>query len=76
MGKLTTFIRRMEKLGIILNLTSNYPWIYLSKVNGNAVTTKFQSQHGFTLGYMPVKNNTEMQFSDTKEIFKVIRKYK
>jgi hypothetical protein len=76
MDKLTKLKNRLDKIGIEIKLISNYPWIYLSEVNGNIVAERFQSGHGFTIGYASIKENTEMQFADTKELFKVLKKYR
>ncbi len=72
MDKLTTFIRRLKKIGIEVELFGNYPWIYLDSVNGNKITEKLYSEHGFTVAFM----NAGIQFTDLTEIFKLIRKYK
>ena len=76
MSTLTTFVNRMKKIGIELEMIGNYPWIYLDKVNGKKVTEKFQGNHGFTLGFLPVLRGKQFVFTDTKEIFKLIKKYK
>jgi hypothetical protein len=76
MGNLTKLKNRLDKIGVDITLISNYPWIYLSEVNGKRVTERFQSDHGFTIGYASIKENTEMKFADTKELFKVLKKYR
>ena len=75
MNKLDVFIKRLSKLNIKIELASNVPWVYLVKINNIKVTDKFQSDYGFTLCYLPIKNDGEFNFSDAKEIFKIIRKY-
>jgi len=76
--KLHTFRNRMEKLGIELEMWSNYPWIYIHSVNGNVVKPKdyFHADHGFTIGFHPIKPGQVFEFTDIGEIFKLIRKYK
>ena len=76
MQPLTTFIERMKKLKIDIMLMGNYPWIYIDTINGKKVTEKFQGNHGFTLGFLPVLRGKQFQFTDIKEIFKLIKKYK
>lgn len=76
MQKLDTFVERLEKIGINLELFSSIPWIYINKVNGNQVTETFQSEHGFTIGFHPIRMGQEFKFTDIKEIIKIIRKYK
>lgn len=75
-NKITIFIERMNKLGIKIILTSNYPWIYIDNINGKRVVETFSGNHGFTLAIIPIRPDGEIQFSDIKEIFKLIRKYK
>ena len=41
MDKLETFIRRLSKLNINIELVGNYPWIYLDKINNKKVVEKF-----------------------------------
>ena len=76
MDKLDIFIKRLEKLGIKVELFGNYPWIYLDKVNGNKVTEKYLGNHGFTIMFTPIKLEQTYEFTDISEIFKIIRKYK
>lgn len=73
--KLATFIRRMEKLSIDIKFTSNYPWIYIDKINNKKVSETFKAKHGFTIAFLPIRNDQEMEFTDISEIFKLIRKY-
>ena len=75
MKKLETFINRMKKLNINVELMGNYPWIYIDKINNKKVTEKFQGNHGFTIAFHPIKVGQELQFTDIKEIFILIRKY-
>lgn len=74
-NKLTIFIDRMNKLGINVKLIGNYPWIYIVQINGKHVVEKFQSNHGFTIAFSPIRKNDELTFSDIGEIFRVIRTY-
>lgn len=75
MEKLTTFINRMKKLNIEIELIGNYPWIYIDKINGKRVTEQFLGNHGFTIMFTPIKLGQEHQFTDITEIFNLIRKY-
>jgi hypothetical protein len=72
---LTPFIERLKKIGIEVELIGNYPWIYIDKINGKRVTERFEGNHGFTIAFLPVRNDQEMEFTDIAEIFKLIRKY-
>ena len=73
--KITIFIGRLQKIGVEVKLGGNYPWIYIEHINGKRVTETFQANHGFTLAFTPIKKEQEIEFTDTKEIFKLIREY-
>jgi hypothetical protein len=66
----------MEKIGVTIELVGNAPWIYIRQINGKPVTERFQANHGFTIGYYPTTSDGDFEFSDTKEVFNLIRKYK
>jgi hypothetical protein len=72
---LTPFIERLKKIGIEVELVGNYPWIYIDKINGKRVTERFEGNHGFTIAFLPLKDQ-KMELTDITEIFKIIRKYK
>jgi hypothetical protein len=72
----TILRNRLIKIGITIEMFSNYPWIYLDKVNGNAVKEKYFANHGFTIGFNPARVGDVFSYTDLKEIFKIIRKYK
>lgn len=75
MDKIEIFINRLKKLGISIDLINNYPWIYINKINNIKVKEKFMAEHGFTLVFLPIRNDQELFFSNIKEIFKIIRNY-
>ena len=72
---LNRLVSRLQKIGIDVELTGNYPWIYLNKINGVRVTEKFQGNHGFTVAFLPIRNDQKMEITDIGEVFKIIRKY-
>ena len=78
LSKLKVFRERMKKLGIELEMWSNYPWIYISKINGNVIKQEdyFHGNHGFTVGFHPSKPDQEFDFTDIGRIFKLIKKYR
>lgn len=76
MKKLKKLIDRLEKLNIKTTYLGNYPWIYLDTVNDKKVSEKFQGNHGFTVAFQSIKREGQINFTDIKEIFKIIRKYK
>ena len=67
---------RLLKIGITIEMYSNYPWVYLDKVNGIEVEEVFFSNHGFTIGFNPTKVGHEFMYTDIGKIFEIIRKYK
>lgn len=73
--KLKVFVDRMKKININIKLVGNYPWIYIDEINGKRVTEKFEGNHGFTIAFLPVRADRELEFTDINEIFKLIRKY-
>ena len=76
--KLDVFVQRMKKLNIKIEMWSNYPWIYIDKVNGNKIQREdyFHANHGFTIGFHPIKPDQVFEFTDIGEIFKLIKKYR
>lgn len=73
--KLKVFVDRMTRININVKLVGNYPWIYIDEINGKRVTEKFEGNHGFTIAFLPVRADRELEFTDISEIFKLIRKY-
>ena len=73
--KLKVFVDRMKRIDINVKLVGNYPWIYIDEINGKRVTEKFEGNHGFTIAFLPVRADRELEFTDISEIFKLIRKY-
>lgn len=74
MNHLDTLVKRLKNIGIDLKLIGNYPWIYLDSVNGKRVIEKFEANHGFNIAMMNVRTG-KIKLTNTKEIFKIIRKY-
>lgn len=75
-SKITTLRRRLIKLGISIELSGNYPWIYLTKVNGNQVNEKFYSDCAYTVALGPKSTDGDIKFIDIKGMFNIIRKYR
>lgn len=73
---LIIFVNRMNKIGINVKLICNFPWIYIIEINGKKINEKFQSDYGFTVSFLPIRNTQNITFTDISEIFKLIRKYK
>lgn len=72
---ISVFIKRLQKVGIEIELVCNFPWIYLYKVNGKLVTDKFMAEHGFTAFFLSVRTDDPVKYkiSDSKKVFKQIR---
>ena len=74
--KLAVFVERLKKIGIDVKLSGNFPWIYLNEINGVRVKENFQANHGFTVMFLPGRNDSPpSDFTDIKEIFNLLRKY-
>ena len=75
--KIKVFLKRLKKIGIDVKLSGNFPWVYITEINGIRVTEKFDGNHGFTLIFLPVRNDSPpSEFTDIKKIFQLIREYK
>ena len=74
--KITRFVERLKKIGIDVKLSGNFPWVYIDEICGIRVTETFAANHGFTLIFLPGRNDSPVsEFTDIEEIFKLIRKY-
>jgi hypothetical protein len=74
--KITRFIERLKKIGIDVKVSGNFPWVYIGEICGMRVTERFEANHGFTLIFLPGRNDSPpSEFTDITEIFKLIRKY-
>jgi len=74
--KITRFVERLKKIGIDVKLSGNFPWVYIDEICGIRVTESFCGNHGFTLIFLPGRNDSPVsEFTDIEEIFKLIRKY-
>jgi len=69
---ITKLIHRLDKIGIHLKINSQLPFIYLSSVNGNIVTEKYQSENGWVIGFL--RSQFDL-INDDRKLFKLIRKY-
>ena len=74
--KIAVFVERLKKIGIEVELAGNYPWVYINYICGKRVTETFEGNHGFTLIFLPGRNDSPpSNFTDIGEIFKLIRTY-
>jgi hypothetical protein len=60
----------MGSIGIEVECSINFPWIYIDKINNKRVVEVFRSENSFTLMFA-----TEGKLLDIKEIFNLLRKY-
>ncbi len=72
---ISVLVKRLAKLNITVEFTGNVPWIYLDKVNGNKITTKLDSDYGFTAFWCPIKTDREIKVNSITKLFKEIRKH-
>jgi hypothetical protein len=74
--KITVFVERLKKIGIEIKLQGNFPWVYITEICGIKVKERLYGNHGFTLIFLPGRlDSPPSEFTDIKEIFKLIRKY-
>ena len=74
--KITRFVERLKKIGIDVKLSGNFPWVYIDEICGVRVTETFLANHGFTIIFLPGRNDSPVsEFTDIEEIFKLLRKY-
>ena len=74
--QLHTFICRLSKAGVDIRLVFNYPWVYLSHVNGKPVTETFMGNHGFTVAFWPIHiADNKVKWPDLSTTFALIRRY-
>ena len=68
-----SFVTKLASIGIDIELAANYPWIYLTKVNGVSPAEKFMARHGFACFIVPVNPDDPVRFSDRRKVFVKIR---
>ena len=69
MYKIKSFVERLAKIGIKVELIGNVPWVYLDTVNGARVTERFGGNHGFTVFML----GNDVTWTDRRYVFKKIR---
>ncbi len=62
------FINRLTKIGIDVELTGNYPWVYLWKVNGVSVNKTYMAEHGFTAFWQQKNSHLTHFFLDISDL--------
>ena len=66
---IASFVKRLKRIGVEVELVLNYPWVYMTKVNGVLVTEKFMANHGFTAFFVARGE----RWSDRRKVFAKIR---
>jgi hypothetical protein len=73
MTTISSFVSRLRKVGINVELLGNYPWVYLDKVNGKKVSGTFMADHGFTVFFRGIRVGETDRITDVGVIFQKIR---
>lgn len=73
MTTVNSFVNRLKKIGINVELVGNFPWVYLDKVNDVKVWERYQANHGFTVFFMAIRQGQVDTLTDISIIFKKIR---
>jgi len=74
-NRLDIFVNRMKKININIELMGNFPWVYIIKINGKVIKEKFNSEHGFVVCILPIRECQNIACSNIGKIFQLIRKY-
>lgn len=73
MTTIKSFVNRLAKIGIKVELVGNFPWVYLDKVNGKKVKGSFRGNHGFTAFFSAVRRGEPDKITSIPDVFKKIR---
>lgn len=73
MTTIKSFVNRLKKIGVNVELVGNFPWVYLDKVNGTKVSGKLHGNHGFTVFFTAIRPGEPDKITDIPLIFKKIR---
>lgn len=73
MTTIKSFVERLAKIGIKVELSGNYPWVYLDKVNGIKIHERFRGNHGFTVFFQAIRTGQVDHITDIGKIFAKIR---
>lgn len=69
MTTISSFISRLKKIGVTVELAGNYPWVYLESVNGYSVHERYYANHGFTAFFV----NKGEKITNVSKVFQKIR---
>ena len=74
---LSALRERLQRIGIEIEMSANYPWIYLDYVNGIRVRREdFTANHGFNIAWYGIRNEDKIRLAEEpKTIIALIRRY-
>lgn len=73
MTTIDSFVNRLDKIGIKVELVGNYPWVYMTTVNNKRVEGNFRGNHGFTVFFRAIRVGQHDRITDISTIFDKIR---
>jgi hypothetical protein len=73
MTTIPSFVERLKKIGVNVELIGNYPWIYLDKINGKKVKGTFMANHGFTVFFLGIRPGQPNTITNISVVFDKIR---
>ncbi len=76
MTTIKSFVTRLDKIGVKVQLIGNYPWVYLDKINDIKVKGTYMAMHGFTIFFVGIKKENGIfqdKITDIPIIFAKIR---
>ena len=73
--RLIDFKRRLKRIGISIEIGTNFPMVYLEKINGRKVKERFYSDYKWCFAMLPKKDHHQIRFIDNFETFDLIRSY-
>lgn len=75
MTTIESFVERLKKIGVEVTLINNYPWVYMTFINGHRIYEKYLANHGFTVFFRAynIHNPHQEHITDISRIFKKIR---
>ncbi len=73
MTTISSFINRLKRIGVNVELGCNIPWIYMTRVNGERVVGTLHANHGFTVFFKAIRVGEVDKITDIPLIFNKIR---
>lgn len=73
--KIDTFQRRLRKIGVDVEFSVNFPWIYMVSVNGNHINIEDRYMSNYKFTAFILAQNDEIVFLNRRKTFSIVRKY-